>query len=93
MRELEETEPSIEEWGEWLRQPMTQRFVGLLVKMREETQENWAAGIYTSKEESGTIQANSEAIGRAGLLGLLIRMQSDDYRDAEEHFRTQTSGA
>lgn len=86
-----EMEPQSTEWAEWLREPMTVRFMQLLIEMRREILESWAAGAYTTSEGTGTVQLNAEAVGRASELFQLLRMQSDEYRDMEEHFGTSAS--
>ena len=72
---------------------MTKRFIAVLGGKRREILENWASGAYTEKEGSGTVQLNAEALGRASQLNELMRIESDELRDAEEYFGTAPGGA
>ena len=82
-----------EEWQEWLRQPMTKRFVEVMRRTRGEILESWANGAFTNAQEGGTIQLNAEALGKVVQLDSLIRIEADELRDAEEHFGIETGGA
>ncbi len=53
---------------------MTKEWFKLLHNLREIAKETWACGGYTTQETGGTMQLNSEAIGKVGILSDLIEI-------------------
>lgn len=51
---------------------MTQEFLASLKENRQETQDLWGRGGYTTESRDGTVQLNSKAIGAVGVITSLI---------------------
>ena len=85
---MQELEGQSTKWREWLNHPQTKEFRVILQGMKDEILEAWVAGAYTAEEGTGTLQKNSEAIGRALILGLLITIDPEELSDAEKYIGT-----
>jgi hypothetical protein len=57
-----------EEFLEWKSNPVTSKFFILLNNIRKDILDAWAEGMFTSTDSDGTVQLNSEAIGKVRAL-------------------------
>lgn len=60
---------------EWKTNPVTVELFDFFSRSREVIKDQWLQGAFTAEEGSGTIQLNSEAIGKAKLLDELCDFQ------------------
>lgn len=61
-----------EEYNHWSQDPTTNLYRKFLTKLRNDIKEGWASGIYTTEHKEGTLQLNSEQLGKVRLLQYLI---------------------
>lgn len=76
--------PSKEDFLQWLAEPMTRWLLRQWLPLQiQNIKDQWAAGVFATESQSGTIQLNAEAIARVTALQQLSEL---DYETIQGEF-------
>ena len=67
-----------QEFLEWKRHPVTERFFLYLKDKRTAILEAWASGEFTTEHVAGTAQKNAEALGTLQAITGILNLEADD---------------
>ena len=71
-QQLNQVEPTAEEWQSWLGQKTGQYFIEMLNNKMADIQDDWANGIFTDVSADTTFQLNANGLGRLEAYGDII---------------------
>lgn len=77
-----------EEFSEWLDHPVTKQYQQILLSLRKDLLEQWAAGNFTGSSAEETVQLNAKALGRIHQLEELMELEYDDIREVQSRLQT-----
>lgn len=70
---------ALEMYDDWLAHPVTVALNRYLKSKHQEFLVAWAEGRFTSETADATLQLNSNAIGRAGMLLEILELEPSDF--------------
>lgn len=67
-----------QEYKEWRSHPVTQEVLNHLSNQRQDLLEAWAEGVYTKESMEGTVQLNSEALGKVKAISYMLSLDYEE---------------
>jgi hypothetical protein len=83
------------DFDEWIHSPVTQGVFTWLEKLIQEDHRKWEDGLLTAESYEGTLQLNSEAIGRCKVLRTILELDFEQLQGelhVPEHVGATPSG-